>query len=471
MHYIFDSRQCALGDTFIALKGEKVDGHLYLETAAKKGARTAIVSKEYKGDSFGLELVRVDDPLLEIQKRARQSITERGAFVVGITGSVGKTTTKEFISEILGRYYRVAKTPGNANSQISMPVSILNADPKAEVFVLEMGASEPGNLDTLTSIAPPDFAVLTHISHSHTEFFGGLEGVAREKKKIFNNPNLKWGAASVQTIHKKVQELANGTASARDLNKDLSRFSNPPPIGDRLGGEKFKDRDAGAASCQLLNHFVYNIKSDKIATYGLNGDYEIMRVGEGFQIRLYSDYSPIFKLSFTADHLIEDFLGAFAICSKIGLTPEQILAVAPALKPYSHRFEKIEKGGVVFIDDSYNASVASFLAAFKALPSTKGRRIGVIGEMREMGDFLKEAHHIVAKEALNIFDEVLCIGEECAPIFKLFKENNLPAALFESKTELKNALFNTVREGDLVLLKGANSFKLWEMVEDASFLD
>jgi UDP-N-acetylmuramoyl-tripeptide--D-alanyl-D-alanine ligase len=395
MHYSFDSRQCVLGDTFIALKGERVDGHTYLEMAAKNGAKMAIVSKEYTGDNFGLELIRVDSPLFEIQNRARQSIKERGAFVVAVTGSVGKTTTKEFISEILGRYYRVAKTLGNANTQISMPVAILNADPKAEVFVLEMGASEPGNLDALISVAPPDFAVLTHISHSHTEFFGDLDGVAKEKKKIFTSPNLKWGAASVQT----------------------------------------------------------NVRGHKIVTYGPLGDYDFV----------------VETLPFTAQHLIEDFLGAFAICSKIGLTKEQILAVAPDLKPYAHRFEKIEKKGIVFIDDSYNASLASFLAAFKALPITKGRRIGVIGEMREMGDYTKQAHQAVAKEALNYLDTVLCIGGECAPIVKIFKENNRPSILFQSKLELKKALFETIKEGDLVLLKGANSFKLWEMVDDASF--
>lgn len=417
MAFQFDSRKCKEGDLFIALKGEKTDGHLYLEEVAKKGALAAIVSKEYQGQAFGLELIKVDSPLQEIHRLAKEAIKKRNPIIVAITGSVGKTTTKEFIATILKGLYHVEKTPLSHNSQITLPLFILNADEKAEVLVLEMGASHPGNLDDLLSIAPPDFAVLTHISHSHTEFFKNIEGVAKEKGKILQGAKLKAAAVSTEAM-----EVLVKTSLA--------------------------------------------LPKEAICTYGDKGDFSLASYSNGLQVRAYQEVSPLFTLPFQAPHLQEDFLGAAALCFQMGLSLSDIVKVAKELIPFSHRFESIEKGGVTFIDDSYNASVASFTAAFNAMPAIKGnKKILVMGEMREMGDYSKIAHQTVGEKAAQLFDQAFCIGNECSAVVDLFCRASKRAQLFESKEKLKEALMQATLQGDVVLIKGANSFKLWEIID------
>lgn len=184
-----DSRDVQPGELFFAMKGEKVDGHEYLEQIASQGAIGAFVSKEYRGPNYGLQLVAVDNVLDSLQSLAKIVHAQRSARVVGVTGSVGKTTTKEFIATLLEGKFRVGKTPGNANSQVSVPLSILNATGDEEVFVVEMGMSNPREIHRLVSIAPPEVAIITKIALAHAVFFtDGLEGIAAAKAEILSIP-------------------------------------------------------------------------------------------------------------------------------------------------------------------------------------------------------------------------------------------------------------------------------------------
>ena len=195
----FHSKNASSMGVFFALQGAKVDGHQYLKDVASQGCQYAIVSNTYTGPSYGMNLHRVVDPLLFLQELAGIYLESHSGIIVGITGSVGKTTTKEIVAQFLETKYRVYKTEGNSNSQVSFPIAALAAPRNAEVLVMEMGMSLPGEITKLIQIAPPDYVLITCIGTSHYEFFDSVEKIAFAKaeilqssktKKAFLGPNL-----------------------------------------------------------------------------------------------------------------------------------------------------------------------------------------------------------------------------------------------------------------------------------------
>ncbi|MBI3212032.1 MAG: hypothetical protein HYZ47_05075 [Simkania negevensis] len=198
-HVAFDSREVKKSSLFFAIKGAKVDGHQFLEEVARRGALGAVVEKSYRGPHFGLSLLFVDEVKGALQQLAQVVHQEGTPFVIGVTGTIGKTTTKEFIATLLREKVSVYATPGNANSQLSLPVTLLNRKEKAEVLVLEMGMSLPGELRRLTEIAPPDLGVLTKLTLVHGDSFNSLEEIAEAKKELFEAQSVKRAILNKQT--------------------------------------------------------------------------------------------------------------------------------------------------------------------------------------------------------------------------------------------------------------------------------
>jgi len=191
MHRI-DSRQISKGDSFYALRGERSDGHFFLEEAAARGAGEAVIEEGYDGPGHGLRLTRVPDPLEELQRRAREKLRRSGVRIVAVTGSVGKTTTKEFLKTLLAERFRVGSSPRNYNTQTGLPMTLLNEmSGDEELFVLEMGMTRPGQIARLVSIAPPEVAVVTEVAHVHACNFGSLNEIAEAKAEIFSHPATK----------------------------------------------------------------------------------------------------------------------------------------------------------------------------------------------------------------------------------------------------------------------------------------
>ena len=184
MHYFVDSRQVEPGGVFCALKGERTDGHLYIEEAAKRGARAAVVDESYEGEAFGLDLIRVPAVRLALQAAAAERVRQLGKPIVGVTGSVGKTTTRNFISTLLGVRYKV--NGHSANSQIGLPLTILGLDGDEDCLVLEMAMTEQGHIARLVEIAPPDIAVITNVSYVHAEYFNSIDEIAKAKAEILS---------------------------------------------------------------------------------------------------------------------------------------------------------------------------------------------------------------------------------------------------------------------------------------------
>ncbi len=414
-----ESRSIEPGDLFFAMKGERVDGHSFLQEVAERGARGAVVSSAYRGEAFGLQLFRVEDVLASLQSLAKQVHALQPPKVIAVTGSVGKTTTKEFIVTLLEGSFRVGKTPGNANSQVGVPLSILNAKGDEEVFVAEMGMTGKGEIETLVSIIPPDIAVVTKVVLCHAVYFQqGLEGIAAAKAEIFSNPFTKMGILSHQAL------------------------AFPP-----------------------FKHL-----SSKTFSYALEGedaDFVLCRRHGQFLIKEGSQETPLFPLPFSAYHLLENFMGAAVVARWIGLPWVEIARRAQQLRPFAKRFEQIEKEGIVFMNDSYNANPTSMRAALDHLPEpgSQGKRIAVLGAMKELGPYTASSHIEVAELAALRVDHLLCLGEECLPMVEVFCSRQKPAEHFLELASLKRRVFELANKGDVVLLKGSKSNCLWEVLE------
>lgn len=395
--FVQDSRLAKKGSCFFALSGEKTDGIKYLADVAKQGAFAAVVPKDYQGDDFGLILLKVDDVLEAMQHIAKEALKERATKVIGVTGSVGKTTTRHFLTQLLSLKYKVGYPPQNYNSQRTMPLVILNADGDEDFLVLEMAMDLPNEIKKLVQIAPTDYAILTAVTLAHyfdkDSPFKSLDEVAKHKAMIFCEKTEFGVVHQESALFKEVQE---------------------------------------AVLCETA---VYPTPLD-------------------------------FEFPFKETHLCEGLSAAIEMALYLGVSEKKIRKALPGIKTFERRFQKIKRDGITFINDTYNASPISVVAALKNLPETKkGRKIAVLGTMGGLGEFSRGAHLQVGREALKHVDEVLCIGEECKPIVDLFKREGKKATLFADKEAIKKALKEVSDEDDVVLLKGSNYLKLWELIE------
>ncbi|MDN3506771.1 MAG: UDP-N-acetylmuramoyl-tripeptide--D-alanyl-D-alanine ligase [Simkaniaceae bacterium] len=415
--FAIDSRLVKRGEVFFALSGEKVDGHEFLEEVAAHGALAAVVSKKYTGKDFGLCLLRVDDVNDALHRLAKVAFSNRKETVVAITGSMGKTTTKEFTATLLAQKYRVAKTPGNWNTQLTLPLTLLNLEGEYDVLVLEMGMGRHGEISQLVEMAPPDIAMVTKIAPAGLEDFrGGLEAVAKAKGEIFSHPKTRLGIVSAQAA-----------SFASVLYEGAPKW-----------------------------------------IYGLKEDFSDVRDGDfvmdGAQI---NDSLPV-ELSFDAAHLKENFLAAVCVARSLGVSWKDIASGAKKCKPYSMRFEKIERGGVTFINDCYNANPHSTVAALKALPKAKegGKVLAVLGEMADLGSSSHHYHAEVGKVAADAVDHLFCVGEKTRPLAEQFSRNGKSAEIFVSGAAAKEKMASFAKPGDVVLIKGSNYLKLWEILKE-----
>lgn len=404
--YRIDSRLVEPGDLFFALPGARTDGHSHMQEAKEKGAIAACVNRAYKGSDFGLDLLVVEDVLQALHTLAKVSLDLHRPFIIAVTGSVGKTTTKDFIAALLSKAYRVAKTPRSYNSQQTFPLCLLNRR-NEEVLVLEMGVSQPGEMQTLVQIAAPDLALITKISLAHAEFFpGGLEEIAQEKKQIFSRPQTK-------TVI-----LPSGLEKQDFLGK-VVRFS----------------------------------REDEKADYFLDTTGWVYEKGE--KVHLLS-------LPFQEEHLLYDLLAAVAVARQMNISWEEIDRQVSSLKLPQMRFEKFEREGIYFINDTYNASPESMRAVLSSLPKPKGggKRLAVLGDMRELGKFSQDAHREIGRFAQKYLDYLLTFGSESKVLSETFGESQKPTEHMTNKEDLVLKLKELMKPGDVVLVKGSRSLAL-----------
>src|SRR6266404_2000817 len=420
-----DSRTIKKGELFVALRGENFDGHKFVEDVAKNGAAGAIVDPLWKGKgSNKFAVIRVRDTLLGYQNLAanyRQSLPLK---VLAITGSNGKTSTKDFSASVLGRKFRVTKTQGYFNNHVGLPRTILEARSDDEVAVWEIGMNHPGEVAPLAKIAAPDAAIITNVGVAHIEFMGSREEIAQEKGMLAE---------------------AVSSAGTVILNAD-------DPFSDGIGKR---------TSARVV---FAGINDGTLRATGI----EQSSGGSEFTI-LEGAHRCRAQLSVPGLHMVQNALLAVAAGRVFGVPLEECaigLTTAPLTKA---RLQIKETNGVQFLDDSYNANPDSMKAALRTLVElhADGKKIAVLGEMRELGPETERGHQEVGQEAAALeIDQLIGIGEMGALIVDAAKKAGLEkSSRVGSTSEAAELLLEIAEPGDLVLIKGSRLARTEDVIE------
>ena len=420
-----DSRTLKPGELFVALRGENFDGHNFVESAAKTGAAGAIVDSNWKGktpDSFAL--IRAKDTLQAYQQVAANYRKSLKLKVVAITGSNGKTSTKDFTASVLSRRFRVTKTEGNFNNHVGLPRTILEATSRDEVAVWEIGMNHPGEIAALSKIAAPDAAIITNVGVAHIEFMGSREAIADEK------------GALVEAV---------GVAGIVILNAD-------DPFSARIAPR-------ARAKVVLAGTTDGTIRASEVTQSEDGTEFTILEGAHRCRAQL-----PVPGL-----HMVQNALLAVATGRAFGVSLEMCaagLAAAPLAKA---RLQIKKVGGVEFIDDSYNANPDSMKAALRTLAElpAEGKRIAVFGEMRELGSESERGHREVGETAATLkIDQLIAIGNLAAEIARAAKDAGLEkTAIVESTSQAADLLGEIAAPGDLVLVKGSRLARTEQVIE------
>ncbi len=420
-----DSRTLKSSELFVALRGENFDGHNFVESAAQIGAAGAIVESTWNGEiPKNFALIRAKDTLQAYQDLAanyRKSLTLK---VVAITGSNGKTSTKDFTAAVLAHRFRVTKTEGNFNNHVGLPRTILEATSGDEIGVWEIGMNHPGEIATLAKVAAPDVAIITNIGVAHIEFMGSREKIAEEK------------AALAEAV---------GADGAIILNTD-DLFTKT--IASRARGKVIL---AGTNSG--------SIQAAEITQSGTGADFTILEGAHRCRA----------QLSVPGLHMVQNALLAVAAGRAFGLSLEECAAELVAAPLTRARSQIKDIGGVQFLDDSYNANPDSMKAALRTLVEldADGKRIAVLGEMRELGDQSERGHREVGETAAVLkIDQLIAIGDIAAAIADAAGQAGLrKTTIVKSTSEAAEVLGEIAVPGDLVLIKGSRAARTEEVIE------
>jgi UDP-N-acetylmuramoyl-tripeptide--D-alanyl-D-alanine ligase len=420
-----DSRTIKPGELFVALHGENFDAHDFVEAAAKSGAAGALVNRNWKGTVPGnFALIRVIDTLHAYQQIAatyRRSLTLK---VLAITGSNGKTSTKDFAASVLARKFRVTKTEGNFNNHVGLPRTILEATSEDEVGVWEIGMNHPGEITELSKIAAPDAAIITNIGVAHIEFMGSREAIAREKGALAE------AVAPQGTVILNADDPFSKAIAACIRAKVV--------FAGTTGG---------------------TVRANEIRQSAEGSEFTILEGAHRCRAQL-----PVAGL-----HMVQNALLAVAAGRAFGLSIEECgagLAAAPLTKA---RLQIKQVGGVHFLDDSYNANPDSMKAALQTLIEldAEGKRIAVLGEMRELGAESERAHRDVGETAASLaVDQLITIGDMAERIAEGARAAGLKNVFSVPSTrEAADLLGEIAAPGDLVLIKGSRAAKTEEVID------
>lgn len=415
--FAIDSRNVLPGDLFFALLGERVDGHSFLKQAAEAGAVAAIVSSEYSGPHFGLELIYVDAPVESLQTAARNKFDSLEGTVIGITGSVGKTTTKQFLNTMLAPFYKVYASPKSYNSQLTVPLSVLMTEGDEDYVLLEMGISQPGDMQNLIEIVEPEISVITNVYEQHLNHFESLDAIAKEKAHILT-------MSQVQLLPKDIKYY--------DYLKNVSPHA------------------------ELFTFALHNETAD-FYFHAITKENVLIRTPDDIvDIPIHFPYQPAYH----------NFLISFALAWILGLPLDDIIETIPSLSLPNMRFERNCINGITFINDAYNACPQAMLEALKALPlpDPGGKIVMVLGHMVDLGAYTYEGHAIVAAAALEKANIIFFVGEHWAPIKQLYENSFCKIEFYQNVDDLAVCLPQSLNQGDVVLLKGSRLLSLEQVL-------
>mgnify|MGYP000884122290 CR=1 FL=1 len=418
-----DTRTIAPGDLFFALIGENSDGHEYVQTAVEKGAAAVVVSKQVDTDSA---IILVPDTLIALGDLAALHRRQFRVRVVGITGSVGKTSTKEMVAAVLSSRYNVLKNAGNFNNEIGVPLTIFQLKPEHEILVQEMAMRLPGEIAELAEIAKPDIGVITNIGVSHIERLGTRDNIAAAKAELLESLSI------------------DGIAV---LNAD-------DPYFDFLSGKTA----AGVVSYGISSG---NVQASNIRIDSMGRPSFKVKVGK-------SEFDVILPLP--GEHNVPNALAAIAVGLCFGIPVKESTAALASMVAADKRANVFDAaGGYKVFDDTYNASPASMIAALRTLAAMEGKRkIAVLGDMKELGDYAVQGHTEVGQEAVKSgLAMLVTVGELSRQIATSAREAGFAGEVRECETsdEAAEMLKSEVKPGDVVLAKGSRAMKMENIVE------
>lgn len=406
-----DTRTLRSGDLFVALTGPNFDGHDYLAQAFQQGAVAALVQRDTGGDYPRL---LVEDTRLALGRMAAVWRQQGDARVIAVTGSNGKTTVKEMIAAILGQKGPVLATRGNLNNDIGVPLTLLRLQ-EERYAVIELGANHPGEISYLSKIAMPDIALLNNACRSHLEGFGSIEGVAKAKSEIVNG-------------------LGESGCFVYNADDNFAPF---------WGGVAAGRRTLTFGVCQE-------------ADVSSQGDVEVVWDESGFSSR-FEVQTPggevKVELALAGEHNRMNALAAIAAAQEAGATLAEIRQGLARIKPVRGRLQPLPgKGGVMLVDDSYNANPDSVAAAIRVLASAPGRRFLLLGELGELGKGTCDFYRELGREAREAGIDHLYGVAGAAEAARCFGDGG---AGFEDREQLVDHLRQVLRPGDRVLVKGS----------------
>jgi len=426
-----DSRAALRGALFVALPGERVDGHEFVLDAMGHGARGALVRENWESPSAlpsDAALIRVKDPLTALQVLAKWWCGKSQAQVIAVTGSVGKTSTKEVIASVLATRYNTLKSAGNLNNEIGLPLTLLQLEPEHQKAVVEMGAGYAlGELTLLCEIARPQIAVVTNVGPVHLERLGTIENIALNKSEI------------VRALPK------DGTAI---LNGDDHRVRAMAEVTD--AEVQFYGLEPGN-----------DLRATDIVSHGLKGVHFTLHVAP-----IRQDW-PV-RLPLLGRHSVHTALAAAGAAHAAGMTWDQIVNALQHLDAQVRLLVVPGYNDTTLIDDTYNAAPESTIAALNLLDEMTGRHIAVLGDMLELGAYTEEGHLKVARKARVVADRLVVVGS----LGRLIGEEALRAGMKPEwvffavdNGQVVDYLKRVLKPGDHVLVKGSRGLHMEEIVE------
>lgn len=416
-----DTRKITQGSIFVALKGERFDGNDFAASAAEKGAGCVVVSRPVEAE--GAAIVEVSDTLLAYQKLAEYHRRRFLIPVVAITGSNGKTTTKDLTAAVLGAKFNTLKTEANFNNEVGLPLTLLKLTKKHQAAVVEMGMRGLGQIAAMAAFAHPTVAIVTNVGETHMELLGSMENIAKAKAELALAAGVNIVILNGDDVYvKKMREMARGKVL--------------------LFG------------CDLAN----DVRAENIACTSNKTEFDC----------IIDDKRAHMEISLSGRHNVYNALAAIAAGHALGLSLAEIKQGLKNAATTAMRLTVSHYKDYVIVNDAYNASPASMKAALEALDdiSAGGRKIAVLGDMLELGEISVKAHEDVGILAgAHRLSYVITLGEMAEHIAKKAKENGISAFSAKSHEAAAEKLKEILRDGDTVLFKGSRGMKMEKVIE------
>jgi UDP-N-acetylmuramoyl-tripeptide--D-alanyl-D-alanine ligase len=418
-----DTRQLQRGDIYWALRGEKYDGHNFVSGAAGLGAAAAVVDRVAENVPADFSLVQVDDTLIALHRLAAWYRSQLDAKVICVTGSNGKTSTKDFAAAVAATRFEVSKTAGNYNNHIGLPLTILSAKSTDQVCVWEIGMNHAGEIEPLARLARPHLGIITNIGVAHIEFLGSREAIAQEKGML-------------------AEELDDQGVLILDASDDFCES-----IAARSRARVIRVGSEGTLRAENLRPSVHGLDFDLV-----NGTERV------------AAHLPV-----TGDHMVKNALMAAVAGLELGLSLREVASGLASTQMSKGRLACAEVRGVTVLDDTYNANPDSMEAALRALRSLPGggRRFAVLGSMGELGSYADEGYRRVGRVAAETMDVLITVGTEAASMAEAAEqEERCDVHRAADTMEAAKILRELSRSGDAAVIKGSRSARMERVLEE-----